>query len=39
MNENIPRVIEGAGDPEEHSDRVEQSGDYDWDQEELEAVR
>ena len=39
MNENIPRVIEGAGDPEEPSDRVEQSGDFDWDEEELEAVR
>ena len=39
MNEDIPRVIEGAGDPEEPSDRVEQSGDFDWDEEELEAVR
>ena len=39
MNENIPRVIEGAGDPERPSDRVEQSGDFDWGQEELEALR
>ena len=39
MNENSPRVTEDAGAPEEPSDRIEQSGDYDWDQEELEAVR
>jgi RNA polymerase primary sigma factor len=37
MNENIPRVIEGAGDSAEPSDRVEQSGDFDED--ELEALR
>jgi RNA polymerase primary sigma factor len=37
MNENVPRVIEGAGDPKQPSDRIEQSGDYD--QEELEGVR
>ncbi len=39
MNENIPRVIEGAGDPAEPSDRVEPSGDFDWGEEELEALR
>jgi RNA polymerase primary sigma factor len=39
LNENIPRVIEGAGDPEEPPDRVEQSGDFDCDEEELEALR
>jgi RNA polymerase primary sigma factor len=38
-NENVLRVIEGAGDPQIPLDRVEQSGDFNWDDEELEALR
>src|ERR1700722_17922174 len=38
-NEHVLRVIEGAGDPQIPLDRVEQSGDFNWDDEELEALR
>ena len=39
LDENVPLVIEGAGDPQEPVDRVEQSGDFDWDEEESAALR
>jgi RNA polymerase primary sigma factor len=39
LNENVPLVIEGAGDPEEPWERVEQSGDFVWDEDELAALR
>ncbi len=38
LKENVPLVIEGAGDPQEPLDRVDQSGDFDWDDEESEAL-
>jgi RNA polymerase primary sigma factor len=37
-NEHAPLVVEGAGDPQGPSDRVEQSGDFDWDEEESAAL-
>ncbi len=39
LRENVPLLIEGAGDPQEPLGRVEQSGDFDWDEEESEALR
>ena len=38
-NDHIPLAIEGVEDPPESLDRVEQSGDFDWDEEESEALR
>jgi RNA polymerase primary sigma factor len=37
--DNIPLAIEGVEDPAESVDRVEQSGDFEWDEEESEALR
>ncbi len=39
LDESIPLVIEGAGDPEEPWDRVEQSSDFAWEEEKPKAVR
>jgi RNA polymerase primary sigma factor len=38
-NDTIPLVIEGVEDPAESLDRVEQPGDFDWDEEQSEALR
>jgi RNA polymerase primary sigma factor len=38
-NDTIPLAMEGVEDPTELLDRVEQSGDPDWDEEESEALR
>jgi RNA polymerase primary sigma factor len=36
---NVPLAIEGAEDPQEPFNEVEQSGDFDWDEQESEALR
>ncbi len=36
---NAPLVIVGAEDPQEPTEKVEQSGDFDWDEQESEALR
>ncbi len=36
LDDNVPAVIEGAGDPAELLHQVEQSGDFVWDEEESE---
>jgi RNA polymerase primary sigma factor len=38
-NDDIPLTIEGVEDPAESSDLVEQSGAFDWDEEQSEALR
>jgi RNA polymerase primary sigma factor len=38
-NDTIPLAMEGVEDPTESLDRVEQSGDPDWDEEQSEALR
>ncbi len=38
-NDNRPLAIDGAEDPAEPLGTVEQSGDFDWDEEESEALR
>ncbi len=38
-NDNITLAIEGAEDPQEPLDEVEESGDFDWDEQESEALR
>jgi RNA polymerase primary sigma factor len=38
-DDTIPLAMEGVEDPTESLDRVEQSGDPDWDEEESEALR
>ena len=39
LNDGVPLVLEGAEDPAEPLDNVEQSGDFVWDEEESEALR
>jgi RNA polymerase primary sigma factor len=38
-NDDVPLAIEGAEDPQEPLDTVEQSGGFDWDEEESEVLR
>ncbi len=39
LDDTVPAVIEGAGDPAELLRQVEQSGDFVWDEEESEELR
>ena len=39
LNDDVPLALEGAEDPAEPLDNVEQSGDFVWDEEESEALR